>query len=85
MSKKSREKESGGRMPRKGGNESSSEKKLRVAVYANLGRALAIRGFCADAKRPLQIGVSGGNELAVKTLNAPCYDQESGKIVAMNK
>ncbi len=73
------------RRQRIGGREADNEKKLRVAVNANLGRALAIRGSCADAKGPLQIGASGGNELAARRLREPCYDRESGMIVKLTR
>ncbi|MCC6203128.1 MAG: hypothetical protein IT494_09015 [Gammaproteobacteria bacterium] len=65
------------------GRESESEKQLRIAAYANLGRALAVRGFCADAKSPLALGAAGGSELARKAQAAPCYDRESGRIVPL--
>ena len=71
------------RRKRLGGREPEKERMLRVSVNANLGRALVMRGFCAESRAPLQVGASGGNALAARTLKEPCYDRESGKILAL--
>ncbi len=67
---------------RQGTKEAANHRDLRVAANANLGRALVLRGYCAEAAPYLKLAAAAGNEFAQKTRRAPCYDRESGRILS---
>jgi hypothetical protein len=49
---------------RLGEREPANHRDLRIAAYANLGRVLAIRGYCGVAGSYLKRAASGGNDFA---------------------
>jgi hypothetical protein len=68
-----------------GGSEAQNVRDLRVSVTAMLGRSLAIRGYCAEAKEPLKKAALEKNAYAIRDVRAPCYDRETGRYVALDR
>jgi hypothetical protein len=68
------------RRQRLAGKETTNERTLRINAAANLGRALVMRGFCAEAE-PYLRRTAAHNSYAADTLQASCYDRDTGKIV----
>jgi hypothetical protein len=68
-----------------GASEPQNVRDLRVSATAMLGRSLAIRGYCAEAKEPLKKAALEKNAYAVRDLQAPCYDRETGRYVPLDR
>jgi hypothetical protein len=72
------------RFERLGAREKEGERQLRINATANLGRALVMRGFCTEAEYYLR-SVPADNRWAVDAFRTPCFDRESGKILALTR
>jgi pimeloyl-ACP methyl ester carboxylesterase len=67
------------------GVEAQNVHDLRVNATAMLGRSLAIRGYCAEAKAPLRKAALEKQAFAVRDVESPCYDRTSGRYVPLNR
>jgi pimeloyl-ACP methyl ester carboxylesterase len=68
-----------------GGREKPNERDLRVNATAMLARALAIRGYCDEAREPMRKAAKEGQPHAMRDLGASCYDHGTGKYVVLNR
>ena len=71
------------RHKRLGAGTSDAEKELRLAVKANLGKALVLRGFCEEASAPISVAAAGDQKIAKGLLGAQCFDLDSGKVATV--
>jgi hypothetical protein len=70
---------------RAGGAEAPDVRHLRVNATAMLGRSLAIRGYCAEAKEPLRKAALEKQAFAMRDVESRCYDRTSGHYVPLNR